>query len=319
MKLGIAITGGVGAQEEIDLALLSDSGFDAILVGCYEDEIRWEAERVASFLRQARRRGLECYVVPWGYGRVMDPDPSISSLYIHTRPQTRQVDNRHRRCPRACPNNPQFLEWFSSSMRTLAWLFEVQGFVWDEPSFHYSRGTWSCRCKYCQRLFTARYRQPMPQRFTPEVMEFRRHSLSMFLLAAAAAIQSVDRRLQSIVMPPPPLSPTSRHSGTDDQRLLAASSGADAVSLLVVEQEAVPIPGLAPLYASAASVIRTAGKPLWLWVAPDQWGEDKLTEYLAMGTELGAHRLVIADYASLYHWLSPAILAHILARSGLDG
>ena len=60
MKVGLAITGGVASQEEINLAAVGESGFDAILVGCYEDEIRWEAETVASFLRQARRRGLDC-------------------------------------------------------------------------------------------------------------------------------------------------------------------------------------------------------------------------------------------------------------------
>ncbi len=318
MKLGIAITGGVTTPDEIDLALLADSGFDAIVVGCYEDEIRWEAERVASFLRQARRRDLKCYVVPWGYGRVLDPDPSISSLYIQTRPQTRQIDNRNRHCPKACPNNPAFLEWFSSSMRTLAWLFETQGFIWDEPSFHYSRGTWSCRCKYCQRLFVARYGQPMPERFTPEVIEFRRHSLSMFLLAAAAAIQSVDRRLQSIVMPAPPVSAAARHSGTDDQGLLAASSGADAVSLLVVDQQAVPIPQLAQSYAPAASAIIGEGKQLWLWAAPDQWEEEKLRQYLDMATQLGADRLVIADYAAVCRWLSPSALTGILASARHD-
>ena len=320
MKVGLAITGGVASQEEINLAAVGESGFDAILVGCYEDEIRWEAETVASFLRQARRRGLDCYVMPWGYGRVLDPDPSISSLYIHTRPQTLQVDSRNRRCPKACPNNPQFLEWFASSMRTLAWLFEVQGFVWDEPSFHYSRGTWSCRCKYCQRLFTASYGQPMPRRLTPEVMEFRRQSLNMFVLAAAAAIQSVDRRLQSVVMPPPLVSPGLRYANTDDYRTMAASSAVDAVSLLIVEPQPIPVPQLAEHYASAAWAVTSEGKPLWLWVAQDQWDEEQLTHYLDLARELGAQRLVIADYAVVYRSLSATTLSRLLstAEGGQD-
>ena len=299
MKLGLAITGGAAGQQDINLSLLRDNGFDVVAVGCYEDEIRWEAEAVASFLREARRLGLNCYVIPWGYGRVLDPDPSISSLYIHTRPQTLQIDSRNRRCAKTCPNNPQFLEWFASSMRTLAWLFEAQGFVWDEPSFHYSRGTWACRCKYCQRLFTASYGEPMPQQLTSAVLQFRRQSLNMFLLAAAAAIQSVDRRLQSVVMPPPLLTPTARYSGADDQGILAASSGVDAVSLLVVEAADAPLEQLVQRYAPAASAVLAEGKEVWLWVAQEQWGRDAGAEYSDLAAQLGAQQLVIADYAAV--------------------
>ncbi len=312
MKLGLAITSGVAGQEEIDLAAISSCGFDTILVGCYEDEVRWEAEQVASFLRSARRQGLDCYVIPWGYGRVLDPDPSITSLYIHTHPQTLQIDNRNRRCPKACPNNPQFLEWFASSMRTLAWLFEAQGFVWDEPSFHYVRGTWSCRCQYCQRLFAGSYGQKMPRRLTPEVIEFRQHSLNMFLLAAAAAIEAVDRRLKSVVMPAPLLDRVRGYRDADDHRAMVNSSAVDAVSVLVAERQAASVPELTQSYAPAASAVISAGKELWLWVAQDQWQQSTLAAYLRMATDLGAQRLVMADYTSLYRGLSAPTLSRLL-------
>ena len=61
------------------------------------------------------------------------------------------------------------------------------------------------------------------------MLEFRRHSLNMFLLAAAAAVQSVDRRLKSIVVPPPALEPATGTSGADDWRILATNSGTAAL------------------------------------------------------------------------------------------
>ena len=318
MKLGLAITSGVAGQDQIDLPAIGSCGFDAILVGCYEDEVRWEAEQVASFLRSAQREGLDCYVIPWGYGRVLDPDPSITSLYIHTRPQTLQIDSRNRRCPKACPNNPEFLEWFASSMRTLAWLFEVQGFVWDEPSFHYARGTWSCRCRYCQRLFAASYGHPMPRRLTPEVIEFRQQSLSMFLLAAAAAIEAVDRRLKSVVIPAPPLDRTRGYPDADDHRAMVGSSAVKALCLLVVDRQALSVHQLTESYARAASAIIAAGKELWLWVAQEQWQEKTIGAYLKMATHLGAQRLVMADYTTLYRGLSVSALSKLLTGGQIN-
>ncbi len=247
-------------------------------------------------------------------GRLLDPDPSIPSLYTHTWPQTLQVDSRGRHCPKACPNDPRFLEWFASSMRTLAWLLEVNGFVWDEPSFHYSRGTWSCRCEYCQRLFRGTYDSALPKRLSPEVLEFRRQSIAMFLLAARAATQAVDRRLRSIVMPPPLNAPNSRYSGGDDWGLLADSAAVDAISVLVIEEGAGAELDHTALYTDAASVIAAKGKQVWLWVASDLESAEKVANHKELATRLGAQRLVVADYESLRDRHSLPQMTQLLTR-----
>ncbi len=314
MDIGLAITGGIQSLDEVNIAAIAGSGVGSLFVGCYEDELRWEAERMAVFVREARRSGLECYAIPWGYGRLLDPDPRIPSLYVHTWPQTLQIDSRGRRCPKACPNDPRFLEWFTSSIRTLAWLLEVNGFVWDEPSFHYSRGVWSCRCEYCQRLFRGSYDKELPKRLTPEVLEFRRQSIALFLLAARAAIHAVDRRLRSIVMPPPLASAHFRYTGADNWTLLAESAAVDAISLLSIGNDNSLIDSNMPSYTDAASAVAAQGKQLWVWVASDLEDTASVVRQKQLARSLGASRLVIADYTSLVDLHGLAQMARILAR-----
>jgi hypothetical protein len=290
------LAGGLARLDEIPLPWLREQGIDFLVIGCPEDEARWEAEGLAAFTRAAARAGLDRYLAPTGYGKVLDPDPAIPSLYLHTHPQTLQVDSRGRRCARACPNDPRFLEWFAGSMRTLAWLVEARGFVWDAPSFYHSRGVWACRCAYCQRLFSAQAGFPLPRELTAEALDFRRQSLNLFLLAAAAAVQSVDRRLQSVVAPPAPLEPATATSGADDWRLLAANSGMEALALVVAPEGRgyrLPQAGVLQPYATAAAA---EGKPLWLWLATEQLHPELVDEGRILARQLQAEAVVWSDY-----------------------
>ena len=301
MNVGIAVTSGVQGLRRVDTRLLRDLGFSGVFVVCFEDEVRWHVEDIAAFVRRARGDGLEPYAVPYGYGRFLDPDASVESLYITTHPDTCQVDTRGRRVPRACPNHPRFLEWFSSSMRTLAWLLEVRGFLWDEPSFHYARGQWACRCHYCARLFSAGYGHDMPRELTDEVLEFRRNSVLMFILAAAAAIQSVDRKLGSLVMPPPSPLGQAGGIGTDGLQELVSCSGVDGLFSLVPWQEV----GWDMEHAVREAVERQGklahahekASALWLTASPAR--EDRVVDTVVYATRIGADALVLCDYHSL--------------------
>jgi len=224
VKVGLSIGGGVGALDDIDPRHLAEDGFSSVFVACHERDMLWHAPRAADFARASQAAGLQVYVVPLGYGRVIDPDPSIESLYVREHPHNCQIDNRGRRCTKACPNNPSFLEWFSSNMRTLAWLLECQGFLWDEPSFYSARGGWGCRCEYCERLYYAEHECELPVDLSDSVVRFRRSSMTMSLLAAAAAIKSVDRRLSSVVMPSSVLTTREAGLGLDELNALAGSA-----------------------------------------------------------------------------------------------
>lgn len=302
MRVSISLAGGTQELARVEPARLADFGFSAVFVGCYEDDVRWRAEEIAGLVRRARSRGLECFAIPWGYGKVLDPDPSVPSLYVETHPQTLQVDSRGRRVPKACPNDPYFLEWFSSSIRTLAWLLEVEGFLWDEPSFHYSRGNWACRCEYCRRLFHATHGFDIPRDFGEKVVDFRERSLVMFLLAAAAAVQSVDPRLQSLVMPAPTMPGTPVHGGTGNWSALAACSACDVLSLFVPWQHnEVPMgQAIRELQTEGAKAVQRHGKRHILWVAASPSPRDRILEALPVAAEAGVENLVLADYGSLF-------------------
>ena len=296
---GVVLSEPISALDQVPPGWFRDQDLNVVVVVCAEDEARWEAERLAAFTRQVAQTGTEVYLAPWGYGKVLDPDPVVPSLYLHTHPQTLQVDSRGRRCPRACPNDPRFLEWFSNSMRTLAWLMETQGFVWETPRFFYGRGTWACRCTYCQRLFSAAAGEPLPRQLTPEVLEFRRHSLNMFLLAAAAAVQSVDRRLKSIVVPPAPLDPATVTTGADDWRVLAGNSGTETLGLAVSPQP--PALGLPPPEHYAESVVsaQSQGKGVWLWLETERLTPETVNDARTLARQLSLEAIIWSDYDQL--------------------
>lgn len=301
MQVGLCLAGGTQELNRVDVGQLADLGFTCLFVGCYEDDVHWRAEELSGFVRRARARQLQVVAIPWGFGKVLDPDPAVPSLYVETHPQALQIDSRGRRCPKACPNNPYFLEWFSSSMRTLAWMLEVSGFLWDEPSFHYSRGTWACRCEYCQRLFYASMGREMPREFGEAIIAFRESGTMMFLLAAAAAIQAVDYRLASLVMPAPSLPGSQVHSGTGNWAALAACSACDALSLFVPWQHnEVPMEqAVRDLQQEGARHAEKAGKRSLLWLAASPSPRDRVLEALACAHDCGSQLVVLADFGTL--------------------
>lgn len=301
MKVGLSIGGGVRALKRIEPRHLVEDGFSSVFLACHEREMLWHAPRMADFTRACQAAGLEVYAVPLGYGRVMDPDPSIDSLYMREYPGNCQVDNRGRRCAKACPNNPAFLEWFSSNMRTLAWLLECRGFVWDEPSFYYARGAWGCRCHYCKRLYFAQHQRELPVDMDDSVVRFRRTNLLMFLLAAAAAIQSVDRRLSSIVMPSAVMTARQAGIGTDDWGGAPGSSAVDQLSVYASwgERQSDMATAIHSIHEAVATAAGRYGKSSLLWIAGSPAPRDRLLDAMRMAHVAGVEHLVIAGYQSL--------------------
>jgi len=288
-------------MERLEPRELAADGFASVFLACYEDEMRWHAQTAADFSRACQAAGLDVVVVPLGYGRVLDPDSSTESLYVREHIQNCQLDSRGRRVPKACPNNPAFLEWFSQNMRTLAWLLECSGFLWDDPSLYAARGTWACRCEWCQRLFFAERQQQMPLEQDVYVERFRRNTLLMFLLAAAGAIQAVDRRLVSLVMPTS--SASSREAGLADDTLkpIAESSAADALSVYVPWQSQGRDMEIAirTTAEEAQAATRNSDKPVVLWVGGSPHPRDRLLEAMKIADRAGVEHLVIAGHQTL--------------------
>ena len=318
MRVGLSIGGGGSAMERLEPRDLAADGFASVFLACYEDEMRWLAQTVADFARACQSAHLEVFVVPIGYGRVFDPDPSTESLYVREHARNCQVDSRGRRVPKACPNNPAFLEWFSSNMRTLAWLVECSGFLWDEPALYFTRGTWACRCEWCQRHFFAERQRQLPLELDSDVARFRRDTLLMFLLAAAAAVQAVDRRLLSVVMP---LSTASSHEAglaADTLGPIAESTATDALSVYVPWQTQGRDMEVALTTAAedARAATRKNRKPVMLWIGGSPHPRDKLLEALTVARRADMQHLVIAGHQTLtasaaYERFRPALASAI--------
>ncbi len=301
MRVGLSIGGGVSVIEDLEPQELAADGFSSVFLACYEDDIRWEAQAAADFSRACVAAGLDVYAVPLGYGCVMAPDASSDSLYVREQAHNCQVDNRGRRVKKACPNNPAFLEWFSSKMRTLAWLLECRGFLWDEPSFYHGRGAWACRCEWCQRLFFAQHQHEMPHEVTGDVPHFRRNSLLMFLLAATAAIHAVDRRLESVVMPTCATGARQAGIATDQLHPVGESSAVDVLSVYVPWQSQSRDMEVAVrnTVATAMTATRRHRKPVILWLSGSPHPRDRLLDAMRVARREGVEHLVIAGHQTL--------------------
>ena len=231
MQIGLVLNLAADELPAVPLQSLASSGLWALLVRCYEDDIRWRAPVVAEFTHAAARHGLRVFVVPAGYGGLFAYAQHPSSLFLRVHPDTRQLDNRGRPVPMACPNNPRYLEWVTSALRTLAWLVDADGFVWEEPSFHFARGVWGCTCQWCRQLFHGRGQGPMPSELDEAVAAFRQQSIAAFISTVSAAVRTVDSRLASLVMPTPAPQTGAIPTGNENWRLLAATDGVDSLIL----------------------------------------------------------------------------------------
>jgi hypothetical protein len=236
------------------------AGVWAVFLRSFEDEVRWRAPALANFATRVREHHLRLFLMPAGYG-ILAAELQPSSLFLQVHPDTRQIDNRGRRVQLACPNNPRYLEWFTTSMRTLAWMIEADGFVWEEPGFHFARGAWACRCRHCAELYAAHDSRGLPPELTPALVAMRQRSIATLMTAASAAIKSVDNALASLVMPTPAPQTGAVPTGNENWRMLASTEGVDGLILTW------PPTGYQETSVGAASGFYTSARA---WVPADQ-------------------------------------------------
>ncbi len=269
MQIGVWLSWPVDELEGLPAEELARIGLWAVVLRCFEDEVRWRAGHVAAAARRLMDAGLRVFLAPAGYG-LLAPESHASSLFVAVHPQTRQIDQRGRPVPRACPNNPTFLEWFAASIRTLVWLVEADGVIWEEPGFCFGRGLWTCRCEYCQRLYFASHGEQMPRELTPTVAAFRQRSMCLFLMAANAAVKSVDKSLAAMVAPTPAVQPGAVATGTENWQALAQNCQADALVLTYPPsaQARWSPQAAADLYRSG---VRWTGRGVPILVRVDEW------------------------------------------------
>ncbi|MFQ6132620.1 MAG: hypothetical protein ACE5R4_11330 [Armatimonadota bacterium] len=301
MRVGIVLRGHPDTANAVSLALIEDCGFRSLFIECEEDRQDEAGLELAAFTRECRSRDLRTYALPLGYGRVLASRAGAGSPFLGSFPHVRQVDSRGGLIARACPNHPEFLEWMQSRMLDLAEMLACDGFVWAEPSFHYDRGTWGCRCQYCQQFYAAEHDEDMPVELDHRVLHFRQKSLMGFLLAATAAIKGINPAARSVVKMTPWLAPGQVAMESEYWQPVLASAALDG--LAVSADWSPPRGGMEDVMSriahGAMREAEQASKQAQIWVGGSPAPEDRLLEALRFGLRLGATEMVVSDFESL--------------------
>jgi hypothetical protein len=299
MRIGLMLTVPAEHLDRVPLESLQEAGLWALFLRCFEDEVRWQAPAVANFAERVAQTPLRLFLVPAGYGGLLAGEQQPSSLFLRVHPDTRQVDNRGRRVPKACPNHPRYLEWVTSSLRTLAWLIDADGVVWEEPGFHFARGVWACRCRYCQELFAGRHQASLPAELNEVVVAFRQQCIGTLLTALSTAVKSVDARLACLVLPTPAAQMSAIPTGNENWRLLAANEKLDG--LILTWPPAFPpqagLGGVVGFYTAARTWLGPQWPGLLRLVASGELGELELA--LKQLAHVGIGGVVVEDVAPL--------------------
>ena len=325
MRVGVCIPGDQEHATAEALAFILDCGFSAVFLECREDTQDAVGLQLGEFSRACRREGVACCAVPQGYGGVLATPPGLRSEYLRTQPSARQIDSRGRATDMACPNDPEFLEWFAGRMADLAELLACDGFLWNEPSFYYSRGVWACRCVHCRRVYESEYDEEMPPELTHRVLNVRQQGVTIFLLAAAAAIKQVSRRARSLVLAAPGLAHEQLHLGTDYVSRLLGSSAVDGVAVRVDWPG--EYLGMEETMSRIARPVLLEAEPrdkqVHIWLKGTALQSGRLIETLQFASRLGVPGVVLGDYDALaedpaFDKLRPRLLAALAAAAGDD-
>jgi hypothetical protein len=128
--------------------------------------------------------GLECYIDPWGIGRVFGGEAYSKFALINR--DACQVFPDGQAAPAACLNHPRFRsfmsKWIDDAAETGA-----QVLFWDEPHFFINLkekarfDVWHCRCDTCRGRFLQGFQKPFEEATTEEITAFRDQCVIEFL------------------------------------------------------------------------------------------------------------------------------------------
>ncbi|RMF69722.1 MAG: hypothetical protein D6743_01390 [Calditrichaeota bacterium] len=149
-----------------------------------ENDQQFYKETVGELVALSKDAGLECYLDPWGVGRVFGGEAYSGFALKHL--ETCQVLPDGEVAPAVCFNHDAFREFM------LAWIADAAELgadvlFWDEPHFFFDLKqkdrfpVWYCRCNTCNALFRKIYHKEIYQGTMEEVVEFRDHAVVSFL------------------------------------------------------------------------------------------------------------------------------------------
>lgn len=288
-------------SDAVNIELVKNSGFSSVYFTCHEDDYERMKDTLQELIRKAKSLNLKSFLIPWGYGKVCDPNPVLESKYLSMNPDTLQINSEGKTISKCCPNNPKFVQWYLKEIRNLSVVFRPVGFFWDEPSFDFNDGIWACRCQFCLDLFKGEYGHDMPIEFSKEVRRFRQISIIKYLEKSASAVKEAGSNIQNIVMTTPSLTPEKTNKGTENWVLLLKSSYIDGIAVFAcwqlfgTEMEET----MSKLGRKAISIGKKFQKPSQVWITGSPEPNERLLDANKMCKQLGGEMLVIWEYGTL--------------------
>jgi hypothetical protein len=197
MRLGVSFHGPRQLEHvSRDLEDLAEAGTAVVILCVTEEALAYRFRGVAEGVAAAQAIGLTTLVDLWGALGIFGGE--AVSFAVARDPEIRQRLSDGTLVPAACPNHARTGEWLDRWLAVVA-STGASGILWDGPHLWMpgadtwtpaARGAWSCACDACVEAWAGhRHGAPdgaMPDRLTPDLLQFRRRSLTGLLGAAFA-------------------------------------------------------------------------------------------------------------------------------------
>ncbi|MFQ5863730.1 MAG: hypothetical protein ACE5IW_00715 [bacterium] len=185
MKTGISYFGNRNPRHFVsDLEEILNHNCNFIVHTFSENDQEFYRDTIKELISLSKDAGLECYVDPWGIGRVFGGE-AYSSFALKNRDAC-QVLPDGKLAPAACLNHPKFrqfmLNWIDDAVELGADVL-----FWDEPHFFVNLqdknrfNHWYCRCNACIEKFRESMNQEMSEAAPAEISRFQEQSVVDFL------------------------------------------------------------------------------------------------------------------------------------------
>lgn len=149
-----------------------------------ENDQEFYKDTMRELISLSKDAALECYLDPWGIGRVFGGE-TYSSFALKNRDAC-QVLPDGEIAPAACLNHAKFQDFMQRWIDDAAEI-GAEVLFWDEPHFFvnlkekYRFSQWYCRCATCLSKFIVNYGKDFSEATQEEIIQFRENSVVEFL------------------------------------------------------------------------------------------------------------------------------------------
>ncbi len=169
-----------------------------------ENDQQFYKDTVARLVEMTKQAGLECYLDPWGVGRVFGGETysAFALRNLHTLQQLPDGSS----APAACFNHPEFRKFMQ---RWIADARELDADVlfWDEPHFYIDLkqkekyDIWFCQCSHCCAKFRTATGGNLQKASRDAIVEFREDCVVEFLTELCDATKASGMRNAICLLP----------------------------------------------------------------------------------------------------------------------